>query len=125
MNDTDLKKISKQMSWILRHEAERLGLEIDPEGYVRIEDLVGEMRKTEPLATEEAVRAVVEGIEARKQRYAIVDGFIRANYGHSLTMTIEQQAATPSHPCTTAPPPRFRRRYWPRACARCGGSTYT
>ena len=91
----DLKAISKQLSWILRHEAERLGLQMDPEGYVLIADLLEVMLRSEPGITEAVIREVVAKIEPRKQRFSIVDDSIRANYGHSLEMRIGQQIALP------------------------------
>lgn len=96
MSAPDLKAVSKQMSWILRHEAERLGMELDPEGYVTIAELVKVMRRTEPQVTEQLVRAAVEQVELRKQRFSIVEDSIRANYGHSLEMRIDHQPVAPT-----------------------------
>jgi putative RNA 2'-phosphotransferase len=91
----DLKALSKQLSWILRHEAERLDLAIDPEGYVRLDAVLDVIRRDHPRVTEADIRAVVEEVEQRKQRFSIAGEWIRANYGHSLAMRIAQEAAVP------------------------------
>jgi putative RNA 2'-phosphotransferase len=91
----DLKALSKQLSWILRHEAERLNLAIDPEGYVRLDELLGVIRRDNPEVKEADIRAAVEEVEQRKQRFSIAGEWIRANYGHSLTMRIAQEVAVP------------------------------
>jgi len=95
MNAPGLKSLSKQMAWILRHEAERLGMQIDPEGYVSMEELLAVLRRTDAQVTEEMVRAVVGEMEQRKQRFGILGDGIRANYGHSLEMRIEHTQAAP------------------------------
>jgi putative RNA 2'-phosphotransferase len=91
----NLKMLSKQLSWILRHEAERLDLAIDPEGYVRLGAVVDVIRRDHPQVTEADVRSVVEEVEQRKQRFSIAGEWIRANYGHSLAMRIAQEASAP------------------------------
>lgn len=90
-----LKQLSKQMSWVLRHGAESLGLGIDPEGYVSIEELLPVLRKTDPSVSEKTIQAVVDTVEPQKQRFSIVDVYIRANYGHSLTERIKHAPAEP------------------------------
>ena len=90
-----LKGLSKHMSRILRHEAEQLNLQLDPEGYVPIEALLAALQRAGVPATEASVRAVVETMEPRKQRFSLADGWIRANYGHSLALRIDHQPGAP------------------------------
>lgn len=96
MTDTSsLKRLSKQMALLLRHAPESAGLILDPEGYVHLHDLVSALRQTTPAASIDMVRAVVEQIEPHKQRYAIVEDCVRANYGHSVEDRIEHTPALP------------------------------
>jgi putative RNA 2'-phosphotransferase len=90
-----LKQISKRMSWVLRHGAERLGLSIDPEGYIPVEELLAVLQETVPSISEKTIHAVIEGVETQKQRFSIADGYIRANYGHSLAQHIKHIPAEP------------------------------
>lgn len=93
-----LKRVSKQMAYLLRHEPERAGLKLDPEGYVHLGDLVGALQSAIPEVTEETVRAVVALVEPRKQRYGIEGDSVRANYGHS---TAERISLVPAEPPKT------------------------
>jgi len=95
MDQKYLKQVSKQMSWILRHEAERLGLHLDAEGFVSVDDLLPLLRETMPDVSDAHIEAVVESIEPQKQRFLLVDGCIRANYGHSLDARIAYSATEP------------------------------
>jgi putative RNA 2'-phosphotransferase len=95
MDQKYLKKLSKQMSWILRHQAEQFDLKVDAEGYVQIEDLLTLLRETMPDASVEQMQMVIDTVEPHKQRFSIIDGYIRANYGHSLESGIEYEATEP------------------------------
>jgi len=83
------------MSVILRHEPERFGVLLDAEGYTPLDELLVAVRKRYPNVSEAELRAVVETVEPAKQRYSIVEGHIRANYGHSLEGRIQHAGAPP------------------------------
>merc|ERR1711907_879047 len=73
-------QLSKKLSKVLRHDAHKLRLDIDKAAFVSLEALL-----RLPLFkgySEEEVRAVVSSND--KQRFAIVDGRIRANQGHTF-----------------------------------------
>jgi len=73
-------KVSKFLSWILRHGIHKLGLEIDQAGYVKISDLL-QLKECENI-TLEMITYVVSNDE--KERYDIKDGiYIRPNQGHT------------------------------------------
>ncbi|MES2938726.1 MAG: RNA 2'-phosphotransferase [Pseudomonadota bacterium] len=95
MNDALLKRVSKRMALLLRHAPERAGLTLDPEGFVHVDDLVQALRLDIPEADAAIVCAVVAHVEPHKQRYSIVGGCVRANYGHSLAERVAHIAATP------------------------------
>jgi putative RNA 2'-phosphotransferase len=83
------------MALLLRHAPDRAGLILDPEGFVRIEDLVGALQSSICEVDEALVRAVVDLVEPHKQRYSIVDDCVRANYGHSTAERIQHVPAMP------------------------------
>jgi putative RNA 2'-phosphotransferase len=95
MDRKQLVRISKQLSWMLRHQAEQLQLDVDPEGFVLIDDVVALLRRTVPEASEQLIRTIVETVEPQKQRFSIMDRHIRANYGHSLATPIAYQSERP------------------------------
>lgn len=83
------------MALLLRHAPERAGLILDPEGFVPIDHLVSALKPTMPDVNATWVHQVVETVEPHKQRYTIVEGCVRANYGHSTGDLIQHPAAQP------------------------------
>ncbi|MEV6527703.1 RNA 2'-phosphotransferase [Longispora sp. NPDC051575] len=84
----DVVKVSKRMSKALRHQPERLGLSLDPAGWVPVEDLLAAMH-----LTREQLDVVVA--ENNKKRFEVVDGRIRASQGHSVAVDLGYEPAEP------------------------------
>ncbi|KAK1224647.1 tRNA 2'-phosphotransferase [Marasmius sp. AFHP31] len=89
--DSPEVRISKTLSWLLRHGAQSEGLPMRPDGYVKVTDLL----RNPKLASQEVdlvgVQAIVQA--DAKQRYSLIsekDGsgsdewWIKANQGHSI-----------------------------------------
>jgi putative RNA 2'-phosphotransferase len=95
MDTAFLKRVSKHMALLLRHAPERAGLVLDPEGYVHLEDLAAALRREIAGVDVDTIRAVVEHVEPRKQRYSIAEDCARANYGHSTADRIVHVPAVP------------------------------
>ncbi len=90
-NGQSLRTLSHALSWALRHGAPELGLNMSPDGYVRLSDLLEHPNsRFNRKWTENDVRVVVETSD--KQRFKLkchtVDElevlYIRANQGHSI-----------------------------------------
>lgn len=85
MSSEKLTKISKQMTYILRHKAKDFGLEMEPSGYVKLDELLNiQMLKSHKL-TLEMIKEVVQ--KDSKQRFSLENRppyYIRANQGHSM-----------------------------------------
>ncbi len=77
MNDKRIKKLSHRMSYVLRHGAGKLGVPMDPAGWVLVVDLLHHVR-----ADLAELSAVVEG--NNKARFEVDGEHIRASQGHSL-----------------------------------------
>jgi 2'-phosphotransferase len=90
--DSPEVRLSKTLSWILRHGAKSEGLYMRPDGYVRVSDLLASPRLSQlDLA---GLQRIVENDS--KKRYMLLKGpddtaptagdvwWIRANQGHSL-----------------------------------------
>lgn len=60
-------KLSKTLSWILRHGAEELGYRMDPSGFILLSDLVAGKELLELRATEDMIKKVVKDCD--KQRF--------------------------------------------------------
>jgi len=85
MGSEKLTKISKQMTFILRHKAKDFGLNIEPSGFVKLDELLNiQMLKSHKL-TLDMVKEIVE--KDSKQRFSLENRppyYIRANQGHSM-----------------------------------------
>ena len=93
-------KLSKTMSYFLRHRPDEANLVLDSEGMVPISDLIGALNKRRSLAwvTERDIDHVVEHSE--KKRFHIKDGRIGARYGHNRKIR-EVQPGEPITPPDT------------------------
>lgn len=98
MNDMNSKtqiKLSKFLSLILRHQPEKIGLSLDAQGWVSIEQLLSQAHTHGQLIRHDELLDIVAHND--KQRFAIsADGLrIRANQGHSLDVDLALSAQTP------------------------------
>jgi putative RNA 2'-phosphotransferase len=110
--EAELTTLSKLLSKILRHEPQSVGIELDAQGWVSIEDLIRclaqsalapdapKRLRTLPAVTRETLAAVVA--TNSKQRFALsADGTrIRALQGHSVVVELD-------HPVLVPPPLLF------------------
>ena len=60
-----LTKISKYLTFILRHEPQSIGMKLDDEGYLNIEELVKNANASGKSITAEQVLQVVAGHEEK------------------------------------------------------------
>jgi len=73
-------KVSKYVSFLLRHDP--MGLVMDEEGFVDLDELVSKVKERFPTVDEGFLRRLVE--EGEGKRFEIVGDRIRALYGHSF-----------------------------------------
>jgi len=89
------KRISKLMSYVLRHNPAELDLDMDEQGWVSVEQLIDNARSKGKTISLDLVKEVV--ITNDKKRFSISeDGKrVRANQGHSITIDLSLKAVTP------------------------------
>jgi putative RNA 2'-phosphotransferase len=95
MDDKRLVKISKYLSKHLRHQPERLGLTLEPGGWVAVEQLLAACAQQQfPISREELDEVVARN---NKQRFAFdpTGRLIRANQGHSIAVDLQLEPALP------------------------------
>lgn len=95
MDEARLARVSKYLSKHLRHDPGRLGLTLEPGGWVAVEALLAACARDRfPIA-----RAELETVVARsdKQRFAFdpTGARIRANQGHSVAVDLQLEPAAP------------------------------
>ncbi|WP_090095662.1 RNA 2'-phosphotransferase [Lentzea jiangxiensis] len=88
MEDERMIRLSKRMSKALRHQPERVGLTLDPAGWVPVTDLLTALGISEADMLEVVARN-------DKNRFTIVGDRIRANQGHSVEVDLGLPTATP------------------------------
>ncbi|KUJ68553.1 RNA 2'-phosphotransferase [Streptomyces albus subsp. albus] len=93
MNDRRDVRISKYLARHLRHEPERIGISLDPRGWVAIEELIAAADADGFRFTRAELDQVVRSND--KQRYAIDGDRIRANQGHSVEVDLGLPPAEP------------------------------
>lgn len=86
------KRVSKFLSYILRHNPYKFNLEMDGQGYVELRDLIEVLRMKFPLVDGDYLRELVK--EDRK-RFEIKGDKIRALYGHSIDVEIKYPKIVP------------------------------
>ncbi len=95
MTKDRLVKLSKFLSYILRHNPDMLDLEMDTAGWVNINALVEKVRKRDKSITHNEIMTVVE-LNGKKRFSISVDNyFIRANQGHTVKVELGYEAVEP------------------------------
>lgn len=84
------------MSYALRHNPGKYGIELDAEGYTDLDGFLAAMNGVHhfrPRLTREDLQFVID--HSDKKRFELTDTKIRALYGHSLARTIQKQPVVP------------------------------
>ena len=94
VTNSDLTKISKYISLILRHKPEVIGIQLDANGWANVEALLAGIGRKYPIdfeILEEIVRT------DNKQRYSFNEDKtkIRANQGHPIQVDVELSGTEP------------------------------
>ncbi len=88
-----ITQISKTISHALRHAPAEYGLTLDPQGWVLIADLLAALQSRGMQADESMLHAILA--QSEKKRFEMVEGKIRAYYGHSTEEKIVKQVVEP------------------------------
>ena len=90
----DYQTLSRTVSHYLRHEPWVYELELDAEGWVRVEELLAALIGENPDWGELWEIDLVEMIgQSDKKRHELKDGKIRALYGHSTPYKLLKESA--------------------------------
>ena len=92
---TDKVQIGKFLSYALRHEPEKVGVKMDKNGWINIDELIQASINNGYSLDYDILNDIVENND--KKRYTIsIDGVnIRANQGHSILVDVELNKCEP------------------------------
>lgn len=88
-------KISKYLSFVLRHNPDSVSIKLDGGGWTDVENLIQQAKQKDMRITFDEIRTVVKKND--NQRFSLSeDGLkIRANYGHSIAVDLGYSPAEP------------------------------
>ena len=95
MDDTRLVKVSKYLSKHLRHQPERLGLTLEPGGWVGVEELRAACARNRFPFTRAELDEVVARNDKRRFAFDATGTRIRANQGHSVEVDLQLEPVEP------------------------------
>ena len=90
--NNDLTRISKFLSYILRHSPESIGIVLDKNGWASIDDIIKGAK--DPVTYDQIIQVVEQN---EKKRFALDENkkHIRANQGHSVKVDVQLKKAVP------------------------------
>jgi putative RNA 2'-phosphotransferase len=93
--DNKMVRISKFLSLVLRHKPEHIGLTLDLEGWADVEELIRKSLESGVVLDRPTLRQVVEGAEKKRFSFSEDGKRVKANYGHSIPVSLGEESAEP------------------------------
>ena len=94
MSDRETR-ISKFLSLVLRHEPEKIGLELDESGWASVSQLIEASRKKGIEFTIEELQSVVANNDKKRFSFSEDGLLIRANQGHTIEVELGYDPVPP------------------------------
>lgn len=95
MNRSRLVKISKYLSKHLRHQPERIGITLEPGGWVRVDELLSACQSHAFSISRRELEEVVAQNDKQRFSFDPTGTRIRANQGHSVAVDLQLQPVIP------------------------------
>jgi putative RNA 2'-phosphotransferase len=89
----ELTRVSRLLSYVLRHNPSAIGIRLDAGGWVDVDELLAALAAHRMQVAPETLRAVVAGTD--KRRLELRDGRLRAAQGHSIRVDLGLDPSTP------------------------------
>jgi putative RNA 2'-phosphotransferase len=87
------ERISRFLSYLLRHQPKEYPVSFDREGFVSWQEMVETVQDRFQEVTEADIRSVVTGLD--KKRFELKNDKVRATYGHSFPVDLGLEAVEP------------------------------
>lgn len=89
------KKISKLLSYVLRHNPDHIGITLDKNGWVTVAELIEKINATGTFLDKDLLQSIVADNDKRRFAFDDTQTLIRASQGHSIEVDLQMEAATP------------------------------
>ena len=93
--ENKLVRISKFLSLVLRHKPETIDLALDAEGWADVEELVRKALAYGVILDRPTLRQIVDQSERKRFSFSEDGKRIRANYGHSIPISLGDKPSEP------------------------------
>ena len=95
MNAAELKKVSKSMSYVLRHRPDTIGIELDANGWVAVDTLLAAFTRSGKSYSRPLIERVVADNDKQRFEFSEDGSRIRARQGHSVDVDLAYEPAVP------------------------------
>ncbi|MDJ0737987.1 MAG: RNA 2'-phosphotransferase [Nostocaceae cyanobacterium] len=95
MNKNRLIKISKYLSRHLRHQPQRIGIQLSPGGWVPVDELLAACQKYQFNISRKDLEEVVANNDKKRFSFDSTGTLIRANQGHSIEVDLQLEPVVP------------------------------
>jgi putative RNA 2'-phosphotransferase len=91
----DVVRVSKRLSYVLRHRPESVGLALDPHGWAAVDDLLTALAAAGLPLTRAELEHVVATDDKRRFAFDATGTRIRASQGHSVPVDLGYEPVAP------------------------------
>ena len=95
MNEKEVRRKSKFLSLVLRHQPDKIGISLDESGWIDVDVLLAAMKRHGKTMSRDTLEMVVETNDKQRFSFDETGTRIRANQGHSVKIELGYQAAVP------------------------------
>ena len=88
IDKNQLKRVSKRMSYVLRHQPSSIGIKLDEQGWIDVEELLEAFAKNGVSISRSLLETVVENNDKKRFSFSDDGSKIRANQGHSVNFDL-------------------------------------
>jgi putative RNA 2'-phosphotransferase len=93
--ENQLKHISKLMSLVLRHKPEEIGLQLNEQGWAKVDELINNINTRGFLVNFEIIDKVVQTNDKKRFAFNEDKTMIRASQGHSIAVELNLPETVP------------------------------
>lgn len=95
MTEKEITNISRFMSLVLRHQPEKIGLDLDAQGWASVEELIEKMQKAGKNLNHTILEEVVTNNNKKRFAFNEDKSRIRASQGHTIEIELGYEPKEP------------------------------